>query len=239
MASDTRFRFTPNVVVGIAMTAAGTVLMLDTLEIVNARDAVRFWPVLLVMFGLSVVVQAFQGGPDAEPGRRPRPIVTPGLVIFLVVIGLLVSNSMQRLQPRSAGRTGAQSDSVIAVMSHANRASNARTFSGADMTSVMGNSRLDLREAMLAPGEEAVVNVFGMMGGLDLVVPEGWIVDVEAVPVMGRVQDLRWRTDAAPDTPNTAEEERSGDRPAEVAAGPPPRVVVRGFIMMGRLSIRS
>jgi hypothetical protein len=87
----------------------------------------------------------------------------------------------------------------------------------------MGKSRLDLREAVLAPGEEAVIDVFGMMGAVEVVVPDEWDVEVETVPVMGRVNDRRMLP----------------ARTADDSGLTPPRVVVRGFIMMGALNIES
>jgi hypothetical protein len=235
MACNSGSGFTPNVVVGIAMTAVGTVLMLDTLDLVNARDVARYWPVLLIMFGASVVFQAFRGGPDsAAGGRGQRPILTPGFVIFFVIAGLLAANAFPRILPR----TDRRSDSIVAVMGRAARTSDARTFTGANMTTVMGNSRLDLREATMAPGEEAVVDVFGLMGGVELIVPDGWVVDVEAVPLMGRVDDSRLRaTRISTTSGNQPEDVDAAQEPVEDAE--PPRVVVRGFMMMGRLTIRS
>ena len=236
MASENGFRFTPNFVVGVAMTAAGVVLTLDTLDLVNARELARYWPVLLILFGASIAVQAFQGAPDGTPpGRAQRPIVTPGLVIVFVVVGLLVSNAYQR---RSGGPADASTDSVVAVMGRASRTSDPRTFTGADMTSVMGRSLLDLRAAALAPGEDAYVNVFGMMGAVELIVPQGWTVDVEGVPVvMGRVDDSRFRPGPTRAEAAPPQDGSPGAPPAEAAK--PPRLVVRGFIMMGRLNIRS
>jgi hypothetical protein len=235
MACNNGSGFTPNVVVGIAMTAVGTVLMLDTLDLVNARDVARYWPVLLIMFGASVVFQAFRGGPDSGAGGRgQRAIITPGFVIFFLVAGLLVSNAF----PRIILRPDRRNDSVVAVMGRAARTSDARTFTGANMTTVMGRSRLDLREATMAPGEQAIVDVFGLMGAVELIVPEGWVVDVEAVPLMGRVDDSRLRTTRIPTT-STNEPQRADAAGEAVEDARPPRVVVRGFMMMGRLNIRS
>jgi hypothetical protein len=244
MASEDGFRFTPNVVVGLTLTIAGGVLMLDTLDMLDARDAARFWPVLLVLFGLSVIVQALQRGSNGmSPGGGQRPIVTPGFVIMFVVIGLLVSNAFQR---RDRGSDGS-SQTVFAVMGRTTRTSTAAPFRGADMTTLMGRSRLDLRQAMLGPGEEAVIDVFGMMGAVEVVVPEDWDVEVEAIPLMGRVSDRRFlpaRVRDAPelDLPDGADAvSQAGTGPAP--AGPdgivPPRVILRGFIMMGALQIES
>ena len=232
------FRFTPNLVVGLAITGAGGVLLLERFDMVNVRDVLRFWPVLLILFGASVVAQAWQGGGSSGPTQRP--IVTPGFVIVLLVVGLIVSNTfLKRMQPRDNADTAF----VAAVIGRTSRTMDSSPFGGATMTSFMGRSRLDLREATLAPGEEAVIDVFGMMGSVDVVVPEGWDVEVEAVPLMGRVHDRRifpsrtriepsraFDGEAATDTADTK-------RPA--ANAPAPRLLVRGFIMMGAVNVES
>ncbi len=240
MASAGGFRFTPNVVVGLTMTIAGAVLLLDTLEVLNARDVVRFWPVLLVLFGLSVIVQALQRGSDGVPPRGQRPIVTPGLVIMFVIIGLLVSNAFQPSPLRNGnGQT------VFAVMGRTTRTSTASPFRGADVTTLMGASRLDLRQATLGPGEEAVIDVLGMMGEVSVIVPDGWDVEVEAVPLMGRVRDRRFLSTRDRGEPRLAPQEGADGAPQDGVEPPPPeeteppRVILRGFIMMGALNIES
>jgi hypothetical protein len=86
----------------------------------------------------------------------------------------------------------------------------------------MGQARLDLRQATIAPGEEAVIDAFTLMGGLVLQVPEDWIVDVQALNVMGGINDRRG---PAPTPPSNA--------------SAPPRLVLRGLIIMGGLVISS
>jgi hypothetical protein len=250
MACANGIRFTPNLVVGLTVTAAGAALLLDTLDVINARDLLRFWPAVLVLFGLSIIVQALQGGPA---GAAQRPIITPGFVILLVLAGLFLSNFLQRFQPSTNGAAGSNNPAVYAVMSRSTRTSAAAPFRGANMTTFMGRSRLDLSDAQLAPGEEAIVDVLGMMGAVELVVPDGWDVQVEAFPVMGRVADRRFlssrtRTQPASEARDTtgapgetvAETDQAPPpSPAAAASAEPPRVIVRGFIMMGNLHIES
>jgi hypothetical protein len=244
MACANGTRFTPNLVVGLTVTAAGTALLLDTLDLLNARDLVRFWPAVLVLFGFSIIVQALQGG---AAGPAQRPIITPGFVIMLVLAGVFASKVLQRPANRA---TDSSNPAVYAVMSRSTRTSAAAPFRGANMTTFMGRSRLDLSDAQLAPGEEATVDVLGMMGAVELVVPEGWDVQVEAFPVMGRVADRRFlasrpRARPAPEAQDTTEV--AGETVAEndqapappAASAEPPRVIVRGFIMMGNLHIES
>jgi len=62
-----------------------------------------------------------------------------------------------------------------------------------------------------------------MMGAVMLRVPSTWTVDTGAISAMGGVVDERLKS--SQDTPETT-------------AGPPPRIVLRGVVAMGRLTIR-
>jgi hypothetical protein len=250
--------FTPNLVVGVVLTLAGVVLTLDRLGIMAAWNLFQYWPVLLVLFGLSVVVQALRGGVNGNGNghsHRQRPIITPGLVFLMIIGWILVSNASQR----SFNRVSESTDdrvTLVAVMGQDTRTSRATNFQRADMTAFMGSSRLDLRQARIAPGEEAVVEVFGMMGEVQVLVPEGWMVDVRTVPIMGGVRDQRFgaafertRGDRrlppitplpeAPPAGATPESPAPQAPDTTAASGPPAKLVIRGFVMMGALVVRS
>ena len=57
--------------------------------------------------------------------------------------------------------------------------------------SVMGGSNIDLREVTIAPGETVTVDLFTLMGGGVIRVPDQWVVDIQTVQVMGGVKDRR------------------------------------------------
>ena len=248
--------FAPNVVVGLGLAVVGVAMLLDRAGIIGAREILTFWPVLLILFGAAVSWQAVRGV-DAN-GKRPRPIIGPGLVLILVIASILGSQAWERRDRFERGTSTEDSPSLFALMGQAHSVSHSASFKGGDMTSVMGGSRLDLREAKMAPGEEATVDVFGLMGEVEILVPEDWVVDVRATPVMGGVKDSRpfrrfadERDDAdvgtrddgqAPAGAPSAEapaKETTTPVEAPVEGGPAPRLVVRGFIMMGALKIRS
>ena len=52
----------------------------------------------------------------------------------------------------------------------------------------MGGFELDLREASIAEGEQAVLNLFALMGGGEIRVPEDWSIVSEVMPVMAGVE---------------------------------------------------
>jgi hypothetical protein len=239
-------------VFGIVLTGAGVMLMMDRFGMTDIRELARFWPVILILFGASLVSQAFQGVSmcgrrEAAADGTPRPERADrrgggfGLILLLVIGALFFSQTVQRLQPRVIAdrlqEPGAASLKVFAVMGEDHRQSFATDFDGAEMTTVMGQSRLDLRDAILSPGQEAVVEVFGMMGEVQLIVPDGWIVEIRTRPIMGAVRDLRFNRNRVMGPPAPGDDSEETTAPAKPLN--PPRVVVRGFIMMGELEIRS
>jgi hypothetical protein len=257
--TDIASRFGPHLVLGIGILLFGVVLLLDRLGYVPATSLLKFWPVLLILLGASVIAQAFFG--VGETSQRHRPAIGFPLLLLLVILGVLTMRDAPGIVRAGDG----DRVTVFAVMSGNAHTSPAAPFRRAEMTSVMGEARLDLREATLAPGEEAVVDVFTLMGGAVIYVPEGWTVDVQTMPVMGGVRDRRWRPSSATATDESAADQgpaadtgeaRGVTPPAgaaqaqptgpgkDVAAAPSgtapaPRVVIRGFIMMGGLTVRS
>lgn len=233
MPTDRHLAFTPNLVVGITIMLLGSVLLLDRLEVVDAGALLRWWPLLLILFGASLIVQAWRG--DGDGDRHERPIVSPGFILFVAIVFLLATQA-QRRSELTASDPYAQTVSLFVVMGADDHTSRATTFRGGDVTTVMGRSRLDLREAGIAPGDEVVIDVVNVMGRTDLLMPRDWAVEIDAPRVMGRVRDERSGRPA----PEAAPSEPAPDA-LELPAGKsrPPRVILRGVVLLGRISIRS
>jgi hypothetical protein len=109
--------------------------------------------------------------------------------------------------------------SALAIMGGVLRRSNAQNFRGADLTAVMGGCEIDLRQASIPSGGEAVIDVFAFWGGIDLKVPEDWVVVNRVIPLMGGVDD-KTRT------------------PIDASALQK-RLIVRGIVIMGGIGIRN
>jgi hypothetical protein len=133
---------------------------------------------------------------------------------------------MQALGRRSRDAGGDDVDdtlNIFAVLGGAKRASYSTRFRGGEVTAFMGGYQIDLRQATIPPGEEAVLDIFTAMGGGEIIVPPSWTVATPIVPVMGGIDDKRI-------TP----------LPGTIDAGKPaPRLVIRGLLMMGGIEIKS
>lgn len=212
-AAEPRVRVTTNLALGICLILLGTVLILDRLGLMPASQLLRFWPIGLVLFGIAMVVQSFQ---RVDPTSAPREHDGLGHALIWVIFSIVVWTGFSH--GTTVRTDSSETANVVAVISRHHLVSNAAIFRSAEMTTIMGRADLDLRKTSVAPGEEAVIEVFTLMGGSTIRVPEGWNVDVRATPVMGGIRDRR---------------AEKGDTPGA------PRIVVRGFVMWGGLDIRS
>ena len=113
---------------------------------------------------------------------------------------------------------------MFAVWSSVRRTSAASPFRGGDITAIMGGGQLDLRLATIPPGEEAVLDIVAVMGGVEILVPSDWEVSTPILPFMGGVEDKRFPPLHDPNAPHK---------------GPGGRLVLRGLVMMGGVHIKS
>jgi predicted membrane protein len=228
-----RPRFTPQVLFGLIVIVVGVLFTLDNLNVLDAGEYLRYWPAGLVAIGALKLWQARQQGYGWFGGlffvvlgtwmllarvvyiRIDISQVWP--LAFVLLGGLLVWRGF-----RSGGRSAAGMDSnahmsALAVMAGIARGNNSPAFKGADLTAVMGGCEIDLRQASIAPGEEAVIDVFAFWGGIDIRVPEDWTVVSRVTPLMGGLEDKT--------------------RPSQAASGK--RLQVRGVAIMGGIVIKN
>jgi LiaI-LiaF-like transmembrane region len=242
MSAGTRAIDAPSLVLGLCLMIVGAVLALDRLHLVEASHVLRFWPIGLIVLGVSIVGQTFGPSRDRTAGEEVRRRPHGGHIIGILLIGAVIANALHG--PDAADRSS-DTINLLGVLSGDHYVSEAADFHGAEMTSVMGDCTLDLRQARLASGQEVTIDVFALMGALVLRVPDEWTVDVRALPVMGGITDRRAgavgranrnrRSAEADDdsSPSVAE------RPAPPLDGNRPRLVLRGYVVMGGLTIRS
>jgi predicted membrane protein len=82
-----------------------------------------------------------------------------------------------------------QHATIFSVLSSSRRRWGSGVFRSAEATCMMGGGEIDLRDAQLGPDGTAYIDVFVLMGGLNIFVPPGWTVICHVMPIMGGVMD--------------------------------------------------
>jgi predicted membrane protein len=90
-----------------------------------------------------------------------------------------------------------------------------KSFKGGEINAFMGGCELDLRDADIEG--EVEINVFALMGGIQIAVPPDWNVNARVTPFMGGMED------------KTRSSERSPDK----------RLTLSGFVMMGGIEVTN
>ena len=233
------FTFGARFVLGFAVVALGVLFLLDNTGYVDALHLWRYWPLALIAIGLGKLPAA-----RTTPERTGAVVwIAAGLLflanaldwldfnvwslwpIGLVLIGLrMIWGTMRRPSaPVSrAGAGDATSDDAnsyfkgFALMSGWERRIVSQQFRGGEATAVMGGGEIDLREAKIGTSP-AVIDIFTMMGGIDIRVPGDWMVTNEVQALLGGVEDGR--------------KERGND--------PNKQLIVKGFAVMGGVEIKN
>jgi hypothetical protein len=190
----------------------GTVALLDSAGAVDGDRAVdRWWPVILILAG---VLRLLEGGRapsvsflfiaigavlllfttdavDGDPGEYVGP------AILLSVALLVLAHSRVRPLPAATGDDERPGLRVDGILSHPQVASTSSSFRGAFLTAFLGHVTLDLRQARPIPGG-AEVTATATLGGVDIIVPHGWSIEVSGTPILGSIHDKSEREEPLP-----------------------------------------
>ena len=237
--ADAKPVVTPRLVVGLCIVLLGVVLTFDRLGLVEADRVLRLWPAILIVIGALIV--------SRSPGSRNINgivlmiiggwlLLTSIMVnvrfwelfwpLILILLGVNLARQAVRRKASQTSTDGRDRLSLVAILSGVKRTSASGHFQGGDVVAFMGGGQLDLRQATIAPGEEAVIDIVAVMGGFEIWVPSSWTLSTPIVPIMGGVDDKR-----LPALPTNVA--------LSATDAPPQRLTLRGFVLMGGIEIKS
>jgi hypothetical protein len=217
----------------IVLIGIGALFLLNNLHIIYVHEIFRYWPMILIAVGIVKLVDSSDGS-----GRAGGAILMGVGGVFLarslgyleVSIGdlwplILIAVGLMMLFERSAifelgmkfkGGSGAKES---AVFSGGKRTIVDQNFTGAKFDAVFGGFEIDLRKANIA-GEEAVLDLNAVFGGIEAKIPESWAVVMKGTGVFGAFQDSTLQPDPRI-YPN------------------PKRLVVKGGAVFGGIEIKN
>jgi len=229
----------PQFILGVIIIAIGIIFMLHNFGILYAGDFIRYWPALLIVWGVSKLTHtcSTQGKTFAWILIILGSLMMLDRIeiisfhlhdwwpLILIIIGIsFLRGSMMRSRGKSFGdrahMTQEQSTNqfikYMAVLSGVRGKVTTKEFQGGEITAIMGGCEIDLREAEIQ-GEEAVLDVVAVWGGIEISVPMGWTAVVQATPIMGGVDDKTYPS----------------------KDGPSKRLIITGSIVMGGVEIKN
>src|ERR1700677_3556888 len=235
MARGGRLPGSHGIFFGAIVIAIGSLLLLDNLGIVRFHDIWQYWPVLLVAYGVSRIVDArtpsgyVWGGVSALIGAFLL-LDTLDIIVFnfavvwpllLIAFGISVLVRAMERNRFTAGAPLSASPVVgtTAIFSETKRGSETQDFHGGEATAVFGAARFDLRNAAMTV-DEARIDVNVVFGEAEIRVPETWSVVNRAVVVFAGVND---KTIHPKPDPNVKT----------------PRLVITGAVIFGGITLRN
>lgn len=183
---------------GLLIILGGILLLLANIDAWNMRELIsKWWPALLIVGGVltwsknrvenvwSVFLMAL--GTVLLLNRLDVTSINIGDVIGpAVIIGfgvMLVMRSRQRPELSS----GRNREEITAILGGTTNKNTSKDYEGAKVTAFMGGVELDLSHVTIK--KSAVIDVFIVMGGLDLRVPQDVIVKSRAAFLLGGMED--------------------------------------------------
>ena len=220
---------------GIAIIAVGVILFLDNLGFDFRVNLFDFWPLILVAIGLNQLVQ---------PHEARQPI--SGIVflflglyflldnfiyipfdlgdlwpIILIVIGFSILKNHAWGAPDKAA--SADFINLSFILGGGDHKFTSQTLTGGKVTAIMGGGTIDLRQAS-CEGDTLILDTFAFWGGIEIIVPFHWQVNIQASPIMGAIEN------------NTSSP--AGIEGIEINL-PPKSLVIKGSAIMGGVEVKN
>jgi len=225
-------RVTGRLIVGLTVVAFGVIFLLDAIGLVDASEVWRYWPVIFVVIG---VVKLFSGRSPKEKITGLIWLTVGGLVLayqldliafspwrifwpaLVIIMGIsIVSRALSGSSYKSGKLDVSNTTHAFALMSGIVRKHSTPDYRGGEATAVMGGVEIDLRQCDITSGP-ATIDVFALMGGIEIRIPGNWTVRNEGIAILGGIGDSR----------------------KETAGDPSKLLVVRGQAMMGGVELRN
>ena len=213
----------------------GVVLLLDHMGVVSAAGLWRFWPMILVLAGIVNLLDECRrmwgvilicAGILLELGQFNVVHVTWALLWPLLIIsaGLMLMWGSIRARKAGAGQvdspTGPGALNEMAVFSGIEKRVSTKNFVGGRVVAMFGGVELDLWQADIE-GDTAVLHIDAIFGGVELRVPDTWVISSEGQGIFGGYSDS------------------THQHPPADPATPRKTLVIRGAAIFGGVEIRN
>lgn len=228
---------------GIAIIGVGVMFLLQNLGIIYVRDYWQYWPVILIALGISKLAQNEWGGAAltalggvflainlgylrGDVWRYMWPLFLIGGGVTLLLRGMGVgyqSRGPSAFTSSSSASATVESSAenrlnVHLAFSTTERKVNSQEFEGGEIHVAFGAAELDLRNAGTKQ-KEIFLNVHAAFGGVELMIPDTWVVVLRGHGAFGVFEDKT--------------------HPVNPADPAKPRLILTGSAAFGGVTVRN
>lgn len=196
---------------GLILILLGGGLLLDQLNIFDFGDIISlYWPSLLIILG---IIGLF----DRKSSKTGNVIIiTLGallqlnrldyvdidifrlffpLILIIVGLSIIFSKGTRKhsspVEPEEWTNENANMEDTVdlfAMLSGNSALNQSFNFKGGKATAILGAIDLDLRQAQLH-NNQAFLDVTALFGGVEIVVPDTWRVELNGTPILGGIEN--------------------------------------------------
>ena len=144
------------------MILLGGAFLLTANNILAWQDILKYWPVLLIIIGISIVFRVYNGHKKWE--------------------------TVEIHNGADLGPTDQGIIKVNAIFSGFERRITEKNFKGGAISAVFGGVELDLRSTDLSE-KGALLDISTVFGGVELLIPESWAIDLYPSAILGGISN--------------------------------------------------
>ena len=180
---------------GMILIAIGIAFWIPSVFDVNIQFHQVFWPMILI--GVGIVVITRRGNVPGKSGWEKK-----------------------RWKQNFGGNTTYNDDYIndISIFGGGRKIVESKNFKGGNLTSVFGGSEISMVRASMN-SDSCILDVFTLFGGTTLIVPNDWKIQIDAVSILGGLNDKRRIVSSEIDHTKI--------------------LVIKGVVMLGGIEIKS
>jgi len=190
---------------GLILVVVGIVMIAGNLHWIpfEIRNWLFRWQTIVLTIGVILLVSKENKGPGlvmviiggfflavdlVDNAYYLHRLFWPSMIILVGLIFIIRGNK----QPFSSHNIISDKDSLddMAVFGGGQQLITSKNFKGGKMTAVFGGSTIDFTQAQLANGI-SVIDIISIFGGVKLIVPRDWDIQLEVTAIFGGFGDKR------------------------------------------------